>query len=40
MRNDFTGVILTHVDAFQPLFSKIRKIIQQPIVVNVPVGSS
>ena len=34
MRNDFTGVILTHVDTFQT----IRKIIKQPIIINAPVG--
>ena len=38
MRNDFTGVILTHVDTFLPIFSKIRRIIKWPIVVNAPVG--
>ena len=38
MRNDYTGVILTHVDTFQPIFSKIRKIIKCPIVVYAPVG--
>ena len=27
LRIVFTGVILTHVDSFQPIFSKIRKII-------------
>ena len=36
LRNDFTGVILTHVDTFQPIFSKIRTIIKQPIVVDAP----
>ena len=38
LRNDFTGVLLTHVDTFQPISSKIRKIIKQLIVVNAPVG--
>ena len=39
MRNDFTGVILTHINtSCQPIFRKIRKIIKQPIVVNAPVG--
>jgi len=38
LRNNFTGVILTHVDTSQPIFSKSRKIIKQPIVVNATVG--
>ena len=39
LRNDVTGVILTHIDTFQSIFSKVRKIIKQPIVVNAPVAS-
>jgi len=33
------GVILIHVDTFQPIFSKIRQIIKRPIVVNAPAGA-
>jgi len=36
----FHSVIRTRVDLFQPLFSKIRKIIKWPMVVNAPVGPS
>jgi len=39
LRNDFTGVVPTHVDTFQPIFGKIRRIIRWPIDVNVSVGS-
>jgi len=35
--NDLTGVILTRVDTFHSIFSKLRKEIKQPIIVNAPV---
>ena len=34
LSNSFAGVILTHAEIFQPIFSKIRKIILLPIAVN------
>ena len=38
LRSYFTGVILTHVGTFQPISSKIRKTIKQPVFGNAPVG--
>jgi len=39
LRNDFTSIVLTHVDTSQPIFNEIRKTINQPCpsFVNVPV---
>jgi len=39
LRNYFTGIILTHEDTFQPIFSKIRKINKWSLVVHAPMGA-